>query len=151
MKYLLLFCALFFLLFSCPVLANTPEHPEYKEKEVMVALCAPAFEDYDDMSTYSQALLQQAEAFAKKYELELVSGVLTETARLSGKSVINLRSEHKSTEELIRELSSDPDVIYVEPNYAIYLDPDPEDPGCNVGYGSILFLIAALISLAKKK
>ena len=157
MKKVLL--CLFLILFSFPAIAGTPELPEYVEGEVLISITAPAFDDYNDMSAYSLALMQQADAFAKKYGLEIIGNVRSAIARTSGVSIICLRSEYKSTEELIMELSSDPDVISVQPNGIVSSGPPvgpegpqtPKDSGCNIGYGSILFLIAALISLVKKK
>ena len=101
MKKLLLCFILILLLLSCSALAGTPERPEYIEGEVLVTITAPAFDDYNDMSAYSQALVQQAEAFAKKYGLEYAGAIFPAIARSSGKNIFLLRSENKSTEELI--------------------------------------------------
>jgi len=139
---------LLLVLFSCPAFAGTLERPSYIEGEVLVLMNAPVFSDYDDMSAYSQAVSQQTEAFAKEFDLELMQIIGLETSITTGKITLLLYSEHKSTEELIRELSSNPNVISVQPNY-IRQTNDPW--GCNTGYGSILFLLAGLISLAINK
>jgi len=107
------------ILFSCPALADAPE---YVEGEVLVVLNAPlsAYSTYSITETaginaYSQAILYQAEAFARDFGLEALN-TFSEIAVISGKSIIHLRSEHKSTEELIQELSSVPYVESVHPN-----------------------------------
>jgi hypothetical protein len=142
-------CALFIILFSCP--ATVEASPAYAEGEVLVTITAPAFEDYNDMNAYSQAILQQAEAFAKKYELK-VFGTYPETARSQGKSIIALRSDYKSTEEIMKELSSDPDVISMSPNYIEEIpEPNPEPIGCNSGYGIILLLAGFVLSAINRK
>ena len=147
----LLFCVLLTVLFSYPVLADTSEPPKYTEGDVIVTIAAPAFNDYGDMSAYSEAILQQANAFAIKHGLELRGSTRPEIARTSGISIISLRSENKSTAELIKELSSDPDVIGAEPNYITPLDPDPTFGGCNTGYGSISLLLISLVLTVIKK
>ncbi|MCL1875688.1 MAG: hypothetical protein FWF87_05465 [Synergistaceae bacterium] len=148
----ILFFMLLIVLFSCPVFAGAPENPEYAENQVIVSIAAPAFDDYEDMAAYKQALFEQSDAFAKKYGLEVGGEPLSEIAKSTGKNIFLLISENKSTEELMELLSSDPNVIDVEPNYALHLDPDPEPIGCNAGYGSILLLLYSLaLSTSKRK
>ena len=148
MKNVLL-CTFLIILFSCPAMAGTiGDVPDYYEEGlVLVVLNAPKYEESVGMDAYTQLLLEQAEAFAKKYGLVVLStnpGI----AKLTGGSIIALRSEDKSTEELIKELSSDPDVISVSPNHIYYPDPDKSSSGgCNACYDSI-FLIAGVVSLA---
>jgi uncharacterized protein YjdB len=76
------------------------------------------------MTAYSQAVTLQAEDFAKKYGLE-ARRTYPAIASSTGMSIIHLRSEYKSTEELIKELSSVPEVISVSPNYVTYINPPP--------------------------
>ena len=158
MKNILL-CVLFILLLSYPASAD---NPDYVEGDVLVSIQAPAFSNYDNMITYSQALMDQAEAFASRFELQIIGGIRPSIAITTGVSIITLRSEYKSTEELIKELSTDPDVLSVQKNLITYFDPpipgeedkDSEEEknsregssGCNAGYGSISFLMAALMS-----
>jgi len=165
MKNLLL-CALFILLFSYPASAIDLDN-DYVEGEVFVTIQAPPFSYYyyNNMSAYSQALMDQAEAFASRFGLQ-VKSIYPEMAKNYGVSHILLRSEHKSTQELIMELSSDPDVIKVTPNHIQYFGPIPPGEeekdndkkdkkdgggGCNTGYGSVSFLLAVLMSPAINK
>jgi len=134
-------------LFSGPALADTL--PNYVEGDVLVSMQAPPF--CGNMSAFTQALQEQAEALAKKHGLGLeVRGIFPETARSSGINWIHLRSEHKRTEELIRELPSDPDVINIQRNYYDYGGPPPSRGGCNAGYGSIALLTVLGLLVIKK-
>jgi hypothetical protein len=116
-KFLL--CLSIIVLFSSPVLAAPAE---YAEREVLVLIFAPAYDDYNDMDAYTKTLTDQAEALAKKYGLE-ARNTYPAIAKITGKSIILLRSETKSTEELMEELSSDPEIISVEPNFIVSIDP----------------------------
>ena len=123
-----LFCILLVFMSTFPALANVPE---YVEGEVLILTDAPAESDYTVMGSfnrnvYSQAISDQAETFARTRGLE-THGSFPEIARLTGKNIIYLRSDHKSTEELIKELSSDPEVISVQPNYIRTVDVFPND------------------------
>ena len=111
----ILFFILLVVLFSFPNMVYAQE-PKYSEREVFVIIEAPLFSDYPTMDAYSQALLDQAEAFASRFGLK-VTKVYPEITRSSGNNVMLLRSEHKSTETLIDELSSVPYVLSVTPNY----------------------------------
>ena len=134
--------------------------PVYVEGEVVVLLKAPVYEESISIDEYSQLLLDQAETFAKKYGLKFFGVPLTAIAIVSGKNIINIYSENKSTEQLIKELSSDPDLISVEP---IYMEGDRKEPvtetktepksrgGCNAGNASILFFLIGLDLLAINK
>ena len=145
-----LICTFLIILFSCPAIAGTiGDVPEYVEGSVFVTLYAPKYEESVGMDVYSQLILEQAEAFAKKYGLVL-DFTTPEKAKLSGNSIIGLSSEDKSTEELIKELTPDPDVISITPNYIRTPDPKPDKSssgGCNACYDSI-FLLASVILLA---
>ena len=146
-KFLL--CALLIILFSGPALADTL--PNYVEGDVLVSMQAPPF--CGNMSAFTHALQEQAEALAKKHGLGLeVRRIFPEWARSSGMNWIFLRSEHKRTEELIRELSSDPNVIHVERNYIGGIEPwpPPSSGGCNAGYGSIALLTVLGLLVIKK-
>jgi hypothetical protein len=151
MKYAL-FCTLLILFSSCPVFAGTIENaPKYEEGVVLVSLNAPIYEEGIAMDVYSKLVLDQAEVFAKKYELEVIK-TYPEIARISGKNVIALRSKNKSTDELIKELSSDPDVLSVDPDDIDQPEPNPiskSKTGCNAGYGSILILVAFMLLTIK--
>jgi len=142
-------CLLLFVLFSYSAMAG---NQKYVEGEVFVEIYAPAFDDYEDMAAYSQAILQQAEVIASKYGLEL-KNTHPEIARASGKSLIILRSENKSTKELMKEISSDPDVINVSPNHIYeYIEPfDEGSGGCNAGMGSTTFIMLVSFVLLKIK
>ena len=152
MKKLILYLLLI-ILFSCPASADTSNHPgkspnpEYVEGEIIVMIYAPAFDDYKDMAAFSKAILLQAEAFASQYELE-VRVTIPELAKLDGRSIICLYSKNKSTEELMKVLSSDPDVISVQPNYYSYISPPVEEnEGCNAGFDIISLLLFGLVLL----
>ena len=112
----LLICMLMIMLVSCPALADTPE---YVEGEVLVVLDAPmsAFSvaGTDSANAFSEALLNQAEALAGEFDLE-VQGTYSEIARISGKNIVHFRSEYQSTEEIIKELSEVPYIVSIAPN-----------------------------------
>jgi subtilisin family serine protease len=55
---------------------------------------------------------------------------------MSGKNIIHLRSEHKSTNELIRELSSAPGVENVSRNHIRRADWIPNDPYYSQQWGT---------------
>ena len=125
-----LFILLFIILFACPGLAET-SRPEYVEGEVLVVLNAPmssfSTQGVSGANAFSQSLLDQAEAFADEYGLEALS-TYSEIASVLGKNIIHLRSEHQSTDELIQELSSAPEVESVSPNHITKLTATPNDP-----------------------
>ena len=118
-KFLL--CLLLVVLFSGTTLADT-FRSEYAEGEVLVLIKAPTSLNYYSVmgifstDVYSRSVSDQAERFARSRELEALS-TYPALARNSGESIILLRSRHKSTEELVRELSSAPDVISVQRNH----------------------------------
>ena len=152
----LLFCILLVALLSFPAFAgaNYPEQEapwsEYVEGEVFVEIVAPSSSDYPIEDAFVQALLEQAEAFGSKYDLE-VGGISPATARASGKNNILFRSKHKSTKELIDELSSDNEVLNITPNgINRYIDSPEKGGGCNVS-GSIMLLMLSLLVLRKEK
>jgi len=123
-----LFLLLFVVLFSCPATAGTSD---YVKGEVLVVLNAPNASAYSGMgafsaTAYSQAVLNQAEAFASEQGFEALN-VFSEIAGVSGKNIIRLRSEYMSTDELIQELSSVEGVLSVSPNYIIRLDDSLAD------------------------
>ena len=135
MKKLILFLLLI-VLFSCPALANTLQYkgksPEYAEGEALVMIEAPAASEYlimgiHNADLYSRAVLNHAEGFAKSHGYE-VRNTYPEIARMSGKSIVHLRSAHKSTEQLIKELSSAYGVLSVQPNYMNKVSKIPNDP-----------------------
>ena len=160
MKYFLLcilkksfLCLLLIVLFSNPAIAGTiNDKPIYVEGEVIVLMTAPPYEGKISKDAYSQLLLEQAEALARKYGLECLCGPLTTIAIISGKNIFTLRSENKSTDELIEEISPDPDVISVEPNYIYQIPPEPKNDGggCNIS-GNILLLLISFFVLYKEK
>jgi hypothetical protein len=152
MKYVLFF-TLLNIFFSCPVFAGTiKDKPIYVEGDVIVILKAPAYEECISMDAYSQLLLDQAETFAKKYGLELFAVPYPEITKGSDKNIFGLRSKDKSTDELIKELLSDPDVIVVEPSYINHKDPEPKSGGgCNMVYGNNLLLLSGLMTLATNR
>ena len=102
-----LFCTLLIILFSYSALARTTDDaPKYEEGAVLVGLHAPEYEESVGMDVYSQLLLAQAEAFASKYDLKVISTYPAMT-RSTEKNIIYLRSENKSIDELIKEFSSE--------------------------------------------
>jgi subtilisin family serine protease len=133
-----LFYLLLIIMFSCPALADTG-YPKYTEGEVLVVINAPEASDYSVMgtfnrNTYSRAVSNQAEAFARSVGLES-RNTYPEIARISGKNIIYIRSENKSTNQLIRELSYAPEVISVSPNYIDELNIIPNDQYYNQQWG----------------
>jgi len=126
-KYL--FCLFLVVLFSCPALAVTSE---YIEGEVLVVLDSPNASSYSGMGVfstyaYSQAVSYQAEAFANEFGLETLD-TFPEIASISGNNIIHLFSEYKSTDDLIKELSSVPGVKGISRNYVTTVSRTPNDP-----------------------
>jgi len=124
-------CLSLIILLSHPALADTI-HQKYVDGEVLVVIDAPEPSEYEEMGVfnaniYSHAISNQAVDFAGSRGLE-ARNTYPEIARYSGKSIIHLRSEHKSTSQLMRELSSLPNVESIMPNYRIKLDQIPNDP-----------------------
>jgi subtilisin family serine protease len=119
--------------FSCPILAGTIETtPQYVEGEVLIVMEAPSASDYEVMGAfdavlYSRALSNQTDGFARSRGFE-ADRTFPEIARFSGKNIVKLSSEYKSTAQLIRELSSDPQVESVQPNYIRRANRIPNDP-----------------------
>ena len=102
---------------------------EYVEGEAIVVIEAPSPSAYSVMgafseNNYSQALVSQAEAFADKFDLEVLN-TFSEIAVVTGKSIIHLRSDYKSADELIQELSAAPEVESASPNYITKLNNSP--------------------------
>ena len=123
------------ILFLCPIIADAAYreyNEEYVEGDVLIVMEAPKASDYKIMGVfnenlYSWALSNQTEGFARSRGLE-ARNTYPEIARFSGKNIIKLRSEHKSTAQLMRELSSDPNVESVQPNYIRRANLIPNDP-----------------------
>ena len=134
-KYLL--CMLLIALFSCPAFADTME---YVEGEVLVVMRAPmsaySSKETSVTSAFSEAVLSQAETFARNFGLEALS-TFPEIANITGKNIVHLRSDNKSTEELLQELSPVPSVESVYPNYirTPYSERIPNDPSYSEQWG----------------
>jgi subtilisin family serine protease len=130
-------CLLLIVSFSYPALANVAyiskySEPKFVEGEVLVVLeDAPVASDYSIMgvfnrNAYSQAVSNQAEAFTRARGLE-ARNTYPDIARVSGKNIIHIRSINKSTEQLIKELSTALDVENVQPNHIVELSRIPID------------------------
>ena len=135
----ILICILMIVLFSCPAFAGMPE---YIEGEVLVVLNAPmsvfSVQGAAGANDFSDALTNQAEAFASEFELEVLN-TFSEIARISGVNIIHLRSEYQSTEELIQELSAVSYVESVSPNCIRYIyDASTADTAGNYDAASIV-------------
>jgi subtilisin family serine protease/uncharacterized membrane protein len=118
------------VLFSFPVAADAI-NSQYKEGEALVVIKALAASDCSAMgafsaNAYSEAILNHADSFARSFGLEALN-TYPEIAVISGKSIIHIRSEHKSTLELISELSTAPQVVNVSPNYIRKVSRIPND------------------------
>ena len=130
-KFSLHFSLMLIVLFSCHALAETI-NSNYVEGEVLVVINAPSETDYLIMGAfnadaYSSAIINQANGFTRTLGLMAIN-TFPEIARDSGKSIIHIRSENKSTSQLIRELSSIHGVISVSPNLKYELTQTPNDP-----------------------
>ena len=105
----------------------------YSQGAVLVVIDAPIASNYEVMGAfnrgaYSRAVSNQAESFARNRELE-VRNTFPEIAKISGKNIIHLRSTHKSTAQLIRELASISYVESIQPNYRVTKrNQIPNDP-----------------------
>jgi hypothetical protein len=128
------------VLFSSNAMADvssTFKYGDYVDGEVLVLIDSPASSDFTVMgkfnrNVYSQVVKSQAEAFTRSFGFESCS-TFPDIASYTGKSIIHIRSENKSTIELIREISSDPNVI-VEPCYVYKKSITPIDPYYVNGY-----------------
>ena len=150
-KILSVILLLLTILFSSTALADVVsrseyDEPKYVEGEVIVEIEAPLSSDYPTDDAYAKALFDQAEAFASKYGFGFVT-TYPDAARITGKNAILLRSAYKSANEMIQELSSDPDVMRVEKNYiGKWTSPADENRGCNVGGSTMLLLLVSFLS-----
>ena len=144
----------FAILFSSPALAVSPPR-DYTDGEVLVTVHAPPF--CGNVDVYAQALQEQAESFAERFQLELLRTTYVgqrDRPRDIDMQVLVLFSDYKTTEELIQEIQSHshPDVVDVAPNWLVPPGEWRKSSGCNVGYGGILSLLAiyASVTLGKK-
>ncbi|MDR1049273.1 MAG: hypothetical protein LBL51_05910, partial [Synergistaceae bacterium] len=127
--------ALFFALpaFALPLKRN---HPEYVEGEVLVLLKNNTLErkltarsvERGGGRSYANSVAAKAGARAER-----TYGALSAQA---GEIFVLVKSDVKTTEELIAQLEKDPNVISAAPNYIFYgADKVPNDPDYSALWG----------------
>ena len=104
-------------MYLCPAFAEG----YYAEGEVLVVIADPVYEYnaksvYYSKAAYSEAIESMAVSFAKSEGLTALK-TFSEISEISGVNIVHLRSDTKSTEQLIKELENDPMVKSVSPNY----------------------------------
>jgi len=103
----------------------------YVEGEVIVVIDDSKFaysaKSTFSTNTYSEEMDLMAESFAESTGLVSL-GTFSEISRISGNNIIHLRSETKSTEQLMQELADNPDVKSAQPNYKRRILNEPKTP-----------------------
>lgn len=109
-KFLALLFTVLFSLIPTSVFAES-----YVEGEIIISLELPS-EPSNGMTVSANMLSAQATSFAKSMDASSV-GTFPEISKISEANFIHLRSDTKTTEELINELKNNPQVKTVQPNY----------------------------------
>ncbi|EFC90562.1 peptidase S8 and S53 subtilisin kexin sedolisin [Dethiosulfovibrio peptidovorans DSM 11002] len=100
----------------------------YVEGEALVVLNGPVGLSTSDSSAFRAKLFSQAEALGASVGAESIR-VFSSIALESGRNVVYVKTEGKTTEELIAELQGLPQVIGACPNYIFKIsDKNPSDP-----------------------
>jgi len=100
---------------------NYVNNLNYAEGEVLAVIRTPASPELTmkgifDANVISRIISDQADGFARRHRLTN-SRTFPRIANSSNRNILHLRSESKTTEELIQELSSAPGVESVSRNY----------------------------------
>jgi subtilisin family serine protease len=115
------------LLFFCSsAVANAPFSPDdYAPGEVLVTLEGPVG-IFSETAAFESSLKESAQRLASTAAARDFS-VFSTIASVSGKNIVHLKSDTKSTEQLLSELKDSPGVLAVVPNYRVYAIKTPND------------------------
>lgn len=110
--------------FAASRVATDENGAEYVEGEVLVQL------SYSSAGARANA----AEVFAASRGMSIAAQYGT-LSRAKGKTLLHLKSDHKTTARMMRELSADSRVEIVEPNYIRRIQAAPDDTHFGVLWG----------------
>ncbi len=120
------FCLL--LLVFCVGSVSAAASPDYVPGEVLVLLReAPSANIQANGVSFEAALAAQASAFAESVGAQAVR-TYSSLAAVTGKSILLLRSDVKSTEELLAAVEENDAVLGASPNYIVHATVEPNDP-----------------------
>lgn len=127
MRTILLAATVLTALFGAVPLFAAETFPDgYAEGEALVMIEAPRYAA-SDASSFRTLLDSSAKSLALSVGAEAVRTYAAIAAR-SGKNIVHIRSEGKSTEELIGSLKAIPGVIGAWPNHVSRVSLTPNDP-----------------------
>ncbi|MDI9369303.1 MAG: S8 family serine peptidase [Synergistaceae bacterium] len=107
---------------------GAPVLGEHVDGEVMVLLEAPAAAVYATGAALEAALISSGQSVAESIGATAVQ-TYSAIAADNGRNIVYMKSEGKSTEELLTALSGKPGVVGAAPNYIMRaLDTTPNDP-----------------------
>ena len=121
-----LFIALALLIWGNVAFAGSTPVGEYVEGEVLVVI-EDTGASLSSSSVFAGGLDSAASALASSVGAQSVGNFSAISAH-TGKNIAHFRAEGKTTAELIDELSSQPGVIGVAPNYIFHSSLVPNDP-----------------------
>jgi stage V sporulation protein SpoVS len=117
------FCLL--LLVFCVGSVSAAASPDYVPGEVLVLLReAPSANIQANGVSFEAALAAQASAFAESVGAQAVR-TYSSLAATTGKSIVLLRSDTKSTEELLAAVEENDAVLGASPNYIVHASAVP--------------------------
>lgn len=106
---------------------------EFVEGEVLAVLEAPHI-SASQAALFNESIISSAESVAASVGAQAVQTYGAVAAR-SGKNIVHIRSEKKSTEELIAELEALPGVLSAAPNHISRASLLPNDPKFSKQWG----------------
>ena len=116
-----------------PLFAAGTVPGEFVEGEVLAVLQAPSL-SASNAALFNESVASSAESVAASVGAQAVQTYGAIAIR-SGKNIVHIRSEQKSTEELIAELKTLPEVIDAWPNYISRASLVPNDPNFGKQWG----------------
>lgn len=116
--------AVFFL--AAPFISEGALFDGYAEGEALVVVKAPLSTTSDSIA-FMETLASSAESLAASLGARAVR-TYGAIAAHTGKNIVHIRSEHKTTEDLISALHALPEVIGAWPNYKSRATRTPNDP-----------------------
>ena len=116
MKKFILLVLFALLLFASSTFANNDDYVEGEAIVIINDSYTYAPKEPYALNSYSEAIVFMAESFAESSGLVFM-GAYSGISSVSGTHIVHLKSETKSTEELLQELAGNLDVKSVQPNY----------------------------------
>ncbi|NLD97645.1 MAG: S8 family serine peptidase [Synergistaceae bacterium] len=118
---------------TTPLFAAETVMGEFVDGEALVVLEAPVL-SASKVALFNEAVTSSAESVAASVGAQALQ-TYGAIAMRSGKNIVHIRSEHKTTEELIAELETISGVISAWPNYISRASLVPSDPKFNKQWG----------------